>query len=171
MSIFRLSTEFLRKQQRPGGSLATSNLPHVTTPDPVAPDLNDSSMQNALNVLTRYIPTEIVTLYIPALAMLVTNTPIKPLMLYCLFGSLTPIVLMIVYQGQRKANGYPLASWKKLPWWRMGASMVAFLVWALSVPGTPIPWGGEVRGSTIIAGFLAILVSVILSLLEPWMER
>lgn len=171
MSLFRLSTEYLRKERKKRGTLAAPNLPAVNVADPVAPDLAEADVQKALNALTRYIPTEIVTLYIPAVSMLVENTAVTAPALYWLFGASTPFILVVVYQGQRKANGERLASLRQLPWWRMAASTIAFLVWALSVPGMPLPFISEAKGSTIIAGFSAIFVSVILNLFEPWFER
>lgn len=171
MSLFRLSTEYLRKERKKKGALAAPPLPAVTVADPVAPDLAEADVQKALNALTRYIPTEVVTLYIPAVSMLVGNTAVTADTLFWVFGASTPFVLVVLYQGQRKANGEKLASLPELPWWRMTASTIAFMVWALSVPGTALSFLGEAKGASILAGFGAIFVSVILNLFEPWLEK
>jgi hypothetical protein len=170
MSLFRLSTEFLRKQQKKQGSLSKATLPAVTLIDPVAPDLSESRVQTALNALTRYIPTEIVTLFVPTISALVGNTKISATALYWFFSGLTPVILIIVYQGLRRANGEKTATLAQLPWWRMTASTIAFLAWGPSVPNVPLPFYGDAQGAPLISGILAILVSVVLNLFEPWFE-
>lgn len=126
----------------------------------------------AFEALARYIPTEVVTLYIAAAsameAIKKTFIHVNELNTYWFFVVLTPIVFLIVYAGQRKANNQTPIPWpSKWPWWKLTAATIAFAVWALAVPTTPYlssPEGGA------IAAFFATFVSVALSLLAPIFE-
>jgi len=127
----------------------------------------------AFEALARYIPTEVVTLYIAAASAMgalkqalpgvnETNT-------YWFFVVVTPLAFLVVYAGKRLANNETalpgLAQW---PWWKLVAATAAFAVWALAVPTTPYLTG--VAGGAV-AAFFATFVSVLLSLLAPLFER
>ena len=67
--------------------------------------------------------------------------------------------------GKRKTAGLP--AWppsNEMPWWKMVAGTLAYLAWALAVPGNYL-LEGEVKG--LLAGVLAIFASVILAVLDP----
>ncbi len=126
----------------------------------------------AIEALTRYIPTEIITLYIAAasaMAALKTTFPsVTEANTYWFFVFATPVVFLIVFAGERrsqKLSALPMPH--KWPWWKLVSSTIAFAVWALAVPTTPYLTGVE---GGAIAGFLATFVSVGLSLLSPVFE-
>jgi hypothetical protein len=67
--------------------------------------------------------------------------------------------------GKRKTAGLPAwPPFNELPLWKMVAGTLAFLAWALAVPGNNL-LDCEVKG--LLAGVLAVFCSVILSVLDP----
>lgn len=127
---------------------------------------------NALDALARYIPIEVVTLYVAASAAmpsLKTALGVTEAGVYWFFGATTPILFLLIFAGKRRAAGLPpFPSLKLLPWWKLTASGIAFFVWALAVPTTPY-LGGE--AGKVVAAFAALFVSTVLTLLEPIVER
>jgi|SRR5215213_8794195 len=128
----------------------------------------NNSVSNTLSALAKYIPTEVVTLYIAAIsasaALQAEWAFITPARLYWFFVIFTPLFVLLTYVGKRKA-AVDLSVWpssaREWPWWSMFAPTVAFMAWALAVPANGILENG------VITAFLAIFVSIILTLLEP----
>ncbi len=124
-----------------------------------SPDKDDR-----FDLLTKYIPTETLTLYVAAMAALSAITATFPdigaLHLYIGGAVLTPVILLLAGYGKQRAAG-STATFRPHPW-PLFASLVAYLVWALSVPGFL-----DEDNEKILAGFGAVLVSTLLSLLEP----
>jgi hypothetical protein len=88
--------------------------------------------------------------------------------LYWFFVALTPVLLILVLAGKRRSEGFSVfPTWKEWPWWKLIASTIAFLVWALAIPGTP--YLSTAQGK-MVAAFGALLVSTFLTLLEPIFE-
>lgn len=121
---------------------------------------------DGFDALVKYIPTETVTLFVAAMAALPALTEVAPgttpWMLYAASALLTPVILVLIAYGRHRQSGEVTAF--KARAWPIVASLVAFLVWALSVPGL-IPdanWAGKV-----LAGFGALFISTLLSILEP----
>lgn len=157
------------------------------TEDPALPEGSaaptETPVTNALAVLIKYIPTEAVMLYVAAVSAAPAVTPTfrawredltTPGLVegvYWVFGlGLTPTLLLLIYFNKRHAAGLkPLVSPKEWPWWKVVASMIAFLVWAPAVPGHP--WVGEDAGRGVLAGMCALFVSTALVLIEPLVER
>jgi hypothetical protein len=130
-------------------------------------------VNNALSMLVKYIPTETITLYVAAISAAAALKGFWPRLdetfIYWLFGLLTPVLFAFILLGKRRAAHLsPLVSLKDWPWWKNVAATVAFLVWALAVPGNPY-----VKGDTsgAVAGFFAIFISTILSVLEPLFDQ
>lgn len=126
-----------------------------------------------LDALARYIPTEIVTLYLTAIsampALTATFTQVNDVRVYWSFAILTPILLLLVLAGKRRRDGLsPFPGWSDMPWWKLVASTIAFIVWALAVPNTPYL---NSQSGKIVAAFGALLVSTFLTMLEPIFER
>ncbi len=126
---------------------------------------------NALEVLTRYLPTEVVTLYVAAVSW--TKYPnrtadadgfLAPDGTYYGFLIATPVLLFLIYWSKRASAGQPLSVSKALIW-KMFAATVAFGIWALSVPHNPILEGNPSAAG--IAGLLAMFVSALLTIIEP----
>ncbi len=133
------------------------------------------SKDDAIAGLTKYIPTESITLYIASIsaqaALIEFN--ITGALMYWVFVVLTPLFLMLLFFHQladaRKEWKIPVGQW---PWWKLISSTVAFAVWALAIPGNPIiSITAENSAGGIVAAFAALLVSTILNLLAPLFEK
>lgn len=136
---------------------------------------------SALDALTRFIPTEAVTLYIAAVAAMPAledtfNVTKEGVYWFC--AALTPILLFLIIFGKRRSlkwSGDPkykelpvFPGWRKWPWFKFFAATVAFLVWALAVEGSPYFEGVYAK---MVAAFGALVVSTFLTLLEPLLSR
>ncbi|UTD29990.1 hypothetical protein [Bradyrhizobium sp. WD16] len=126
---------------------------------------------NALDGLVRYIPTESITLYVAATASISSLTAtfpfLTPYRLYWIFVALTPILFLLIYVGKRRSQKLPALpqSVAKWPWWKVIASTLAFMVWALAVP--PLVAG---EAEKVVSAFGALLVSTMLSLVGAVVE-
>lgn len=146
----------------------------ATDPDDSSPPPNENENFEAL---TKYIPTETITLFVAAIGAwkaieeLGTALPAwagpMNLIIYAVFAALTPLMVWLVaystYARARKGQpeGTAVAPFA-MPVFRMIAALVAFLIWALAVPGvlaSPV-W-------QIVAPLAALVVSTFLSLFEP----
>jgi hypothetical protein len=129
------------------------------------------SVTNALNFLVKFIPTEVITLYIAALsaasALKVTVSFLTVEVLYWAFALFTPIFLLLVMVG-KQPNNELLKSIGRWPWWKMIASLIAFLIWALAVPNHPYITN---EAYAIAASLGALVISTILSAMSPIFER
>jgi hypothetical protein len=141
-----------------------TQLREAAQPLAAASPLQNTPSSSALDGLVRYIPTESITLFVAATAAinsLTTTFPLlTPLRLYWFFVVLTPILFLLIYIGKRRSQNLRLlpesiAEW---PWWKLIASTIAFMVWALAVPPLVDSDAGKV-----VAAFGALLVSTMLS--------
>lgn len=147
------------------------NGPLAAPPSPREAGPRDSSLTNAANALTKYIPSEVVTLYVSGVA---AGPALKSVLgfgsrvwLYWGFIGATPLVYLLVYASFLKANDKPFPPLRKLPWLTAILSAVAFAVWALAVPGNPYVNG---PGQAAAAGFFALVISTVLNMLGPWLN-
>jgi hypothetical protein len=132
--------------------------------------LEPTKPSTALDALARYIPTEVITLYVAALAAMpaLRSLGVAEPVVYWSCAALTPLVFLLILAGKRRGTGLPaFPSIRKWPWWRLFACTLAFVVWAVAVPGGPyfVDDAGKV-----VAGFGAVAISTVLSLLEPVFE-
>jgi hypothetical protein len=138
------------------------------------PQRQPQRSDDALTSLTKYIPTEVLTLYLPAVAIVAALDP--PLVVpgkkltYWIFAlGLTPLISLLVYVRRRVLAGLALwPSWTEFPLWSVLAGIIAFLAWALALPGNPYL---EKPAMHVASGFAALLASTLLSLLEPIFVR
>lgn len=122
--------------------------------------------------LTKYIPTESITLYIATVAAQVALTSIVPWMTpgftYWAIVIFTPFLMLLLHLRTKAVAGdawkVPPARW---PWWPMIASTIAFSVWAMAVPGNPIMDSGSETGG-VVAALAAVFVSTSLNLVSPF---
>jgi hypothetical protein len=137
-----------------------------------------------LDFLTKYIPGELIALYIPLVAGLPAIERIEPTFsadvagkwVYWAFVISSPFLFLFIYMSKAERDEliqlkYP-SNW---PLFRMAAASIAFAVWALAVPDNPIlKPAGEDRTNALaalIAGILAPIVSFFLSGIEVIMNR
>jgi hypothetical protein len=130
------------------------------------------SKDDVLAGLSKYIPTESVTLYVAAISSLpaLKNTGITPAVTFWSFVCLTPVLMLLLFLRQLALAG---KDWKisaaQWPWWKIIASTAAFAVWALAVPGNPFNFADSAV-SGVITGFAALVVSTFLNILAPFFE-
>jgi hypothetical protein len=131
------------------------------------------SKDDAVAGLTKYIPTESVTLYVATVSaqVVLLGVGLTPHFWYWFFICLTPLLQLVLFLRQlavaKKNWKVPIKLW---PWWRIIASTLAFAVWALAVPGNPIIDTDSATGG-VLAGFCALLVSFALNLFSPFFEK
>lgn len=133
----------------------------------------NNTVTGSLNLLVKYIPTEVITLYVATLSAAPALQELFPSLqtsdIYWGFTIVTPLLLFLVYVNKRATSGLTPVPDKSLwPWWKLFASMVAFMVWALAVPGNPYVTG---ETAAIVAALGAVFISMILNLLEPVFEK
>jgi hypothetical protein len=165
MGIYTLAESAIQKPpatelETLSGALDVGNMP--ATP----------SHADTLDNLTKYIPTESITLYVAALGVSAataepTSVILQPVYLYWLCAALTPVIFVLLLIRKRATDGLPLRP-DKWPIWKIFAATIAFLVWALAVPNSPYL---NFSGGPVIAGFGALFVSLFLSLLDPIFDR
>jgi hypothetical protein len=130
------------------------------------------SKDDVLAGLTKYIPTESVTLYVATVSSLMAlkDTGLTIAFAYWFFVSFTPILMLLLFLRQLAITG---KDWKisasQWPWWRIIASTVAFSVWALAVPGNPLKFT-DATVSGVVSALAALFVSTLLNLLTPFFE-
>lgn len=121
-------------------------------------------------VLTRYIPTETITLFVAAMSvqqMLHSLwPPLGPWVLYWTFAAMTPVLqLLLVFLKQREAEvatDQPRAPFRPHPW-PVIAALIAYLVWALSVPSNPESAFVQGEAAHAVAAVGALFISTVLS--------
>ncbi len=170
MSINSLTNRAILKEEADRSDLDNGEILEAAGAAVVA--LDENKVNTALDSLTKYIPTETVTLYVAAVAAtpaMVSLSGYEQIgqVIYWLFFVLTPVLLVVVLMSKRASAGQPPVP-SKWPWWKLVAASIAYLVWALAVPNNPYITS---EAAAIVAGFGAIVVSALLSLLEPIFER
>lgn len=156
---------------------APTPVPAGTPPAPpaAAQPAAASGPNAALQTLTTYIPTEVLTLYVRALAAIGTtkdavgNEAARWIPFYCFLGA-TPIAVWIAFATKLKVSGKSIpATPTKWPVWEMAAATSAFSAWAFALPNTPFDHFGWYSAG--LAGFLVPIVSWGLGVLAPLMQR
>jgi len=189
MSINRLVNDELasRKAKNDKGSDIFVHHSSIASPDYTGLILHEEvplggirtesqKLDNALNVFTKYIPTEVITLYIAALtaypALFAIRSSVNLAPIYWGFVIVTPVLVWLLFLSKAATIGEDVkqlfSSPKRWPWWQMSAATVAFLIWALAVPNNPYI---KSEATAIVSGFGAIFISTILNVLEPICRR
>jgi hypothetical protein len=152
--------------------------PAAGVPTVAATSAAASGPNTALQTLTTYIPTEVLTLYVSAIAALGPLT-IKIgardlqvgrwLPFWCFFAA-TPLIVWVAFASKIKAAGrmIPLhpSTW---PLWEMTAATIAYAAWTFALPATP--FAQESWYSSELASFLILVVSAGLGIVAPLMQR
>ena len=162
----------------PTGPVASEE-PAPAQPAPPAPPGpgGGSSVSSALQVITTYIPTEVLTLYVAVVSALQapgeeTARVIGGWTPFWSFLALTPVVVWLVYAAKVKAAAgdsrtLPLhpSMW---PLWEMTAATMAYTAWAIALPNSPFLTLGLPPG---IAAVIVLVTSTLLGLLAPVFQR
>jgi hypothetical protein len=120
------------------------------------------SASNAFETLTRYIPTETITLYVGAMAARdeVARLGINAWGIYAIFALLTPALLAILTLSRARQLGQQ--GYGMIHWWPLAASAIAFLVWGASIPGHPVAEEWKA-----LPALIALFISTVLTALDP----
>ena len=128
-----------------------------------------NSVSTALAVLTTYIPTEVLTLYVAVLAALQdpsNKTMLSEWTTFWAFLLATPVVVWLIFAAKLKSADKELPlSLTKWPLWEMAAAMVAYTAWAMAMPNSP--FGQFTWYSGPLSGIVVLLASTALGLLAP----
>jgi hypothetical protein len=137
-----------------------------------APPATTVTREDALSALAKYIPTEVVTLYLFGLSV-AGSTGTTPATAGCwLYWGLlafTPLCFWLIFAAKFRAAD-PAKAWPRsgnVPWFRLFAATVGFAVWALAVPKSGLPISETLE---VWIGFGALGISTVLSLLERLFE-
>jgi len=136
-----------------------------------------SGVETALQTLTTYIPTEVLTLYVAVIAALASGKghagPVNGSWpAFWFFLGVTPAAAWIAFATKIRAvdasKPLPLRprSW---PLWEMIAGTIAYAAWAFALPNAP--FAGEGWYSPALAGVIVLVTSAILGLVAPLMQR
>lgn len=158
----------VRRGAAEGALLSQATISHLS-----ADADQNNTVTSSLNLLVKYIPTEVITLYVATLSAAPALQDVIPSLqttdIYWGFTVGTPLLLFLVYVNKRATAGLkPVPPRTEWPWWKLGAATVAFMVWALAVPGNPYVSG---ETAAVIAALGAVFISMILNLLEPIFEK
>jgi hypothetical protein len=124
------------------------------------------------NVLFGYIPTEVLTLYVAALAAVqqVGNVTSTNWLAFGIFLFATPVIVWLVYAAKlknlQKALPLNFGAW---PVWEMFAATAAYTAWAFALPKSPFSEYGWY--SSALSGLAVLVVSTLLGLLAPFFQR
>lgn len=155
MSLWTLGTSFaLRSAAHPRAAL-----------DAASPAQPESVAEKSLASLAKYIPAETTTAFLAALGLIrgvnpEGKVPYLEWLLYSICAVLTPTLVYLSARVTWKSNKTAGSSFV-IPAWRMVAATIAFLIWALAVPGL-IPD----KTFAALAAIGAILVSPIFYYVE-----
>ncbi len=182
MSISRLvARDVALKAKQPenlmqfGGAALTPDLlldakARKRAPQAASDEQKPNAVSSALEVLSRYFPTEVVAIYIFGLSGLKTVSEdlcgtnnaaclgVSWWVLLVVCAVLTLFFVTINWLAARNAEAT-----LSFPVWPLAASLIAFLVWAIATPGNPLITTG---GAALLAGFVALTSSHVLAGLE-----
>lgn len=138
--------------------------PAAVPPGAAVPPANSGSAQrNGFEMLTRYVPTETITLYVAAMtahAEIASATGLSVWGIYWIAAVATPLFLALL---TLRANLALDAAARRAPhWWPLTASFAAFLVWGLSIP--PNHYATDLK---VLPALAALMLSTFFSLLDP----
>ena len=123
----------------------------------------------ALDDLVRYIPTEVITLYLAALGLVGTASEkyTGRWIAFATFAALTPIAVWVDWLIKRRR--LKRSPELRFSWFNPCAATLAFVAWAFALPGTPfgdLSWYDAKWG-----GFVALVVSVVLGKVSALVEE
>ena len=180
MSISSMTNVAIARRTDFGGSVVPTSVDEMATATEEKKE-TQSLGSTALKAIETYIPTEIIALYLAALAAVRagqeqsgtdsgTIASQGELTSFWLFLALTPIVIWLVYAGKAKTGGarLPMPP-KQWPFWEILSGVIGFAAWAYVLPDsafTRFEWYTEALGS-----FVVLVASTALGLLAPIFQK
>jgi hypothetical protein len=131
------------------------------------------TQEDALSGIAKYIPTEVITLFLFGLSVLPKSTDDYPgwVSVECLYWALlafTPFCFYMIFAAKFRVAD-PAKRWPRcrdLPWFRLIAATLGFCIWAAAVPKS----GLIDERFAVIVGFGALTASTVFSLIEQAFE-
>lgn len=179
MSITSMTNVAIARRTDFGGATVPKSVKEVAAATAERAD-TQSAGSAALKSIATYIPTEVIVLYLAALAAVRADLGTKAtaetvasqneLTTFWIFLGLTPVFVWLVYGGKVKTGGaaipYLPAEW---PMWEMIAATIAFGAWAYAVPDSPFT---RFEWYTVALGtFVVLVASTALGLLAPLVQQ
>lgn len=148
-------------------TLAASAARPAITREPLLDDAGgaggEAPASEKFGKLVEYIPTEIVTLFLAAMAAreaLAAWANVTPMDLYWIAVITTPVLFVVIFAGTlRQAGKKIFEKGTPVPWWPMVAATIAFAAWGLVVPEV-VP-----SEEAYVAPLLALLATIVTVLL------
>jgi hypothetical protein len=193
MSISAMTNvAFARRVDVPPLGNAPANVGEADQAAGGTPD-SRSPMTSTISAITRYIPTEVLTLYVAALGAVHPSQNPQPTpeeltaslkatpaewIAFGFFLLATPLVVWLLYAAKvlnsnsgiaatDKKKLLPLAPWK-WPVWEMVAATIGYAAWAFALPNSPFrDFTAAGFYSQALAGVIVLVVSTILGLIAP----
>jgi hypothetical protein len=132
---------------------------------------SDNAFTTAMQAITTYIPTDVLTLYVAGSAIFLGATGAESSdydKAWAIFiGGLiaTPLVNALVFMAKLRSAGLAIPRQaRRWPIWESIAAMIAFVFWAAALPATPFSEFGWYDAA--FAGFLLGVVSLFLGLIS-----
>ena len=115
--------------QPEGGAAAANPPPSVS-----------QKLSSAFDQIARYIPSEVLTVYVALIGAMKEANASKDAKLngFWVTFALVPVVVWCIFAAKMRANALPLPlNPKSWPFWKMIAALVAFTAWAYALPAGP----------------------------------
>lgn len=136
----------------------------------------DNGIGTALQIITTYIPTEVLTLYVAVIAALRPVTAGSSLSLmshwiaFAVFLVFVPAAVWVVFATKVSGRHLPLPlNLRQWPKWEMIAGTLAYVTWAIGLPDTPFAMFSWY--SSAIGGVIVLVGATLLGMVAPLFQR
>jgi hypothetical protein len=122
-------------------------------------DSKEGATSQALDALSKFIPTEMLAPYVAFLAYAAEHNAPPSENVYWWFVLATPFVTIFFQYAKRAMDNQPWPAMSAVVWRAIAATM-AFAVWGLAPPGSAFQAG---VGGPAVAGLAAVIISPVLT--------
>jgi len=170
------STAFERRNDvdaTAGGSRIRRAGPPAGTTGETTPERDAAKrVGEAAASIAGYIPSEIVTVYVAAIALVTDPTRSRTglwVAFWCCLACV-PLVVWLLYAADSKASAKPVPFHPRAwPYYEVSLAVIAFGLWAAMLPNTPFEDHDWYRKD--VAGFLTLVFTIAVGLFAPLFTR
>jgi hypothetical protein len=152
--------------------MVDTNMARLQADDPskVSPDKPVGVSTNLVNQITRWIPTETITVYVALLALVAPITShfhshfyLSRWVLFSIIAAANPVVVVLIAMAKKTAGAA-----FKFPVFAMLIAPVAFAAWAFSLPDTPLSSlsGYSIRWNSAILTVSTVAITLVANALH-----